>query len=61
MTISNIIILKNKDAKNIHMAKCQPTIINPSVFETFSNTYSIKTTTNPENDLNLIRKQKDTP
>lgn len=61
MTISNIVMLKNKEVQNILMAKCQPTIVNPSVFETFSKTYSIKTTTNPENDLNLIRKQKDTP
>ncbi len=61
MTISSIVLLKNKNAKNIYMAHCQPTAINPSVFETFSTTYSINITTNPDNDLKAIRKQKDTP
>jgi hydroxylamine reductase len=55
MTISGIITLKNLGCKNIYMAKCLPTLINPSVFETFSKKYSIKTTTSPKKDLQAIR------
>ena len=34
MSISNIIMLKNAGAKNLYMATCPPTLVNPSVFET---------------------------
>ena len=56
MTISNIIMLKSMNAKNIFMAQCPPTLVNPSVFETFKREYNINITDSPLNDL---RKTKD--
>lgn len=55
MTISNIITLKKHHAKNIYMADCPPTFINPSVFATLKEEYQIKTTTTPEHDIQVIR------
>ena len=55
MTISNIITLKKHHAKNIYMADCPPTFINPSVFATLKEEYHIKTTTTPEHDIQVIR------
>lgn len=56
MTISNIIALKKERVKNIYIAKCPPTQVNPSVLETFKNKYKVKITTNAIDDLKNIRK-----
>ena len=55
MTISNIITVKSHHAKNIYMAECPPTFINPSVFAALKKEYEIKTTTTPEEDIKRIR------
>ncbi|MBD5402695.1 hypothetical protein HDR58_07855, partial [bacterium] len=55
MSISNIIAIKNYKAQNIFMADCSPTLINPSVLNTFKNTYKINVTDNALNDLEKIR------
>lgn len=55
MTISNIVMLKSLNAKNIFMAQCPPTLVNPSVFETFKNLYNINTTESPVKDLKKIK------
>lgn len=55
MTISGIIMLKVNKADNIYMLKCQPTQMNPSVFETFSKEFNIKNTTKAQQDLEAIR------
>jgi hydroxylamine reductase (hybrid-cluster protein) len=60
MTISGIIRLKSIGVKNIYMNKCPSTLINPSVFKTFTKAYKIKTTTKANEDLNEIRKNKST-
>lgn len=57
MTISNIVMLKHVKAKNIYMATCPPMLVNPSVFDTFRNEYSINLTDTPHNDLEKIRKE----
>lgn len=61
MTISNIINLKNMNASKIYMAKCPPTLVNPSVYETFRKKYNIKETTEAISDLEYIRNKKSTP
>lgn len=55
MTISNIITLEKHNAKNIYMANCPPTFINPPVFYSFQKFYNIKLTTNPTKDIEGIR------
>lgn len=55
MVFTGIITLKKHNAKNIYMADCTPTFINPSVFKTFQNEYDIKITTNATNDISHIR------
>lgn len=55
MTISNTITLKTHHAKNIYMADCPPTSINPAVLKTLKQEYDIKTTTTPEEDIKRIR------
>lgn len=60
MTISNIVKLKNVGVKNIYMAKCSPTLVNPSVFDTFSKKYDIKITSDVIHDLSEIRNEKST-
>lgn len=57
MSISNIVMLKNSNAKNIYMATCPPTLINPSVFETLKQEYNINETTSPVEDLRKIRQK----
>lgn len=57
MTISNIIMLKTLNAKNIYMATCPPTLVNPSTFDTFHSEYNIKITSTPLKDLEEIRKK----
>ncbi len=53
-TISAMISLKQHGAKNIYLANCPPTIINPAVMTSFMRLYSIKSITNAENDINDI-------
>ncbi len=58
MTISSIILLKNLGAHNLYMAQCSPTIINPSVFDSFKTEYRIHNTTTAISDLSDIRENK---
>ncbi len=58
MTISSIVLLRETGAKNLFMAHCSPTIINPSVLDTFKSEYHILSTTDAPDDLTLIRKNK---
>ncbi len=58
MTISSIISLKNKGAKNLYLAQCPPTIINPTVQDTFNKYYSIEKSTTVQKDLEKIRNNK---
>lgn len=60
MTLSSIVTLSSLGAKNIYMAQCQPTLVNPSVYETFNTTFKINTTTTVKEDLNKIRNKKST-
>ncbi len=60
MTISSIITLKTLDAKNIYMIKCPPTLVNPSVFDTFTSKYGLQTTSKVNEDLAKIRQNKST-
>ena len=57
ITISNIIFLRGINAKNIYLAQCIPTLINPSVFATFKKEYKINVTSTVRKDLLQIRKQ----
>lgn len=57
MSISNIVMLKNFEAKNIYMATCPPTLVNPSVFDTLKREYNINETTEPMEDLRKIRQK----
>lgn len=60
MTISSIVTLSSLEAKNIYMAQCPPTLVNPSVYETFNKTFKINTTTTAKEDLHKIRTEKST-
>ncbi|MCM1338162.1 MAG: hypothetical protein NC191_00645 [Muribaculaceae bacterium] len=60
MTVSSIINLASSGARNIYMAKCSPTLVNPSVFETFRQQYSIKVLDKAVSDLSKIRNEKST-
>lgn len=60
MTISSIVTLSSLEAKNIYMAQCPPTLVNPSVYETFNKTFKINTTTTAKEDLQRIRNEKST-
>lgn len=55
LTISNIITLNSKDAQNIYMAECSPTLLNPSIFSTFRNIYKVSLTDDVFSDLAKIR------
>ena len=57
ITISNIIFLRGLNTKNIYLAQCTPTLINPSVFATFKKEYKINVTSSPRKDLLQIRKK----
>jgi len=57
MTISGIVMLKSAGAKNIFMAECPPTLINPSVFDTFKKEYEITETTSADADIIKIREK----
>ena len=53
-SFSNIINLKNEGAKNIFLSDCPPTIVNPSVLNSFSGVYKINQLSDPETDLKKI-------
>ena len=55
MTISSIIMIKNLNCKNVYMTSCSPTLVNPTVFETFRKKYGINITNDPIKDLKIIR------
>lgn len=57
MSLSGIIMLKNLGAKNVYMAECSPILLNPSVFNTFKDKYSIETISTVSKDLDIIRKK----
>jgi hydroxylamine reductase len=60
MTLSGIIRLKSLGVKHIYMNKCPSTLINPSVYKTFTEHYKIKTLSNSTKDLKEIRSKKST-
>ena len=53
-SISKIISLKNKGAKNVYLFQCSPNVINPSVQSALEKTYGIKTTSSPEKDAEKL-------
>jgi len=55
MTISQIIMLSSHGLKNIYMAECLPTMINPATFAEFIKEYNIHITTSPKKDLAALR------
>lgn len=55
-SISSAIKLKNIGADNIYIASCLPRVINPAAFDTFTDYYGIKISSNPIEDLKQIRK-----
>ena len=55
-TMSIMVNLKQLGAKNIYLANCPPTIINPAVMNSFMNLYSIKPVTDAKTDLDSILK-----
>lgn len=57
LTISNIITLNSMEAKNIYMADCSPTLLNPSIFTTFRKIYNVNLTEDAFRDLDKIRKK----
>lgn len=57
MTLSSIILLASKGAKNIYMSQCVPTIVNPATFNTFINEYNVNITSSPKKDLEKIRQK----
>ena len=50
-SLTSIINLKNKGAKNIFLSDCPPTVINPAVLNSFTKLFGIKNMTNPKEDL----------
>jgi len=53
-TLTSMIYLKNKGAKNISLLECSSTSINPAVLKVFNNIYNINKLTNPILDLKNI-------
>lgn len=56
-TISNIVRLKDLGVKNIYMGNCSPTVLNPTVLNTFASEYNVNITSTPIEDLNQIRER----
>ena len=55
-SISNMINLIEKGVKNIYLSQCHPNIINPAILTSLDSIYNIKTTSQPEKDLEEILK-----
>lgn len=58
-TLSNIINLKDRGAKNIFLSDCPPTIVNPTVLKEFTKIFKIHNTTSARTDLDTILNSKD--
>ena len=57
MTLSSIILLSSKGAKNIYMSQCVPTAVNPTTFDAFITEYNVNITDTPKKDLEAIRQK----
>ena len=53
-SLSNMINLKNKGAKDIFLSDCPPLVINPAVLRAFTKLYNINEITTPKEDLKKI-------
>ena len=53
-SISSMINLKEKGAKNVFLTQCPPNVINPAILASLDSVYGIKTALNAKNDLNEI-------
>lgn len=53
-SLSNIINLKNRGAKNIFLSDCPPLVINPAILHAFTKLFEINKITNPKDDLALL-------
>lgn len=53
-SLSNIINLKNRGAKNIFLSDCPPLVINPAILQAFTKLFEINKITNPKDDLALL-------
>lgn len=58
-TLSNIINLKDRGAKNIFLSECPPTIVNPTVLKEFTKIFKIHNTTTARADLEAILNKKE--
>ena len=56
-SLSNIINLKSRGAKDIYLSDCPPMVINPTVLKAFSKLFDVHTLTNPKQDLDAILKR----
>lgn len=55
-TLSIMISLKEQGAQNIYLANCPPTVINPTVMNSFMKLYSINSMTSAKEDIKSILK-----
>lgn len=55
-SLSNIINLKSRGAKDIYLSDCPPMVINPTVLRAFSKLFDVHTLTTPKQDLQAILK-----
>ena len=53
-SLSNIINLHNKGAKNLFISDCPPLVINPAVLRSFTELFNVNHMTNPKNDLAVL-------
>lgn len=53
-SLSSIINLKSRGAKNIYLSECPPLMINPAVLRTFAKLYDIHEITTPKEDLKKL-------
>lgn len=56
-TLSSMISLKEMGAKNLYLSDCPPTIINPTIMNSFMQLYSVNEMNNPQKDLENITKK----
>ena len=57
-SLSNIINLKSRGAKDIYLSDCPPMVINPTVLKAFSKLFDVHTLTTPKQDLDVILKKE---
>ena len=53
-SISNMIYMKQNGVKNLYLTNCSPNIINPNIQSFLQSNYKLKTTTEPQKDLEKI-------